>query len=95
MTGENKIGWQQIVILKRAHDNPGQSSNQICKGLKITNYPDKRLEERGYLENKPKMVGRVRHNCWFITEKGQNALDDRVNLLPEINEILRSKGVVW
>jgi len=70
-SGKLRLGYQQIVLLKRALKNPGQSSKALNKGLSRQNQNEKKLEKKGLLRT---IMNEQGWNQWFITKRGQEQL---------------------
>jgi len=90
-----RIGWQQLIILRRARDSPGLSSTKICKGLNITNYPHKRLENRGLLRHEEVKHNNTVHHEWYITDEGREKLETNEWMMPQVAETMRQRGIAW
>lgn len=88
-----RLGWQQLVVITRADKRPGLSSNQLMAGLKMGNYPYKRLEALGYLEDTSPPDNPNHAKKWCLTASGERLLADNQDRMAEIEAIMKAKGV--
>ncbi len=63
---KHRLGWQQVEVLRRSYLKPGMGTLELLRDLNISNRPQKKLQEKGLVEDR----GTDRKREWHITEAG-------------------------